>query len=143
MNMIEFLLSLRRLPLIILAALLMILAGCLASGEQSTSVPAVVNVSPEATASLADPTSAPATAEPTLTATQLPVNTATPRAKPTLTATQRPVKIATVTPRADLSVAPARGAPAPALMLTDLNGDEVSLSDLQGKTVLLNFWTTW
>lgn len=135
--MIEFLLSSRRLPLIILAALLVILAGCLASG------PAVVNISPEATASLADPTSAPATAEPTLTATQLPVNTATPRAKPTLTATQPPVKIATVTPRADLSVAPARGARAPALTLTNLNGDEVSLSNLQGKTVLLNFWTTW
>ncbi len=48
----EFLLSLRRLPMIILAALLVIPTGCLAPGEQ------MVNVSPEATASLADPTSA-------------------------------------------------------------------------------------
>jgi len=59
----EFLLSLRRLPMIILAALLVIPTGCLAPGEQ------MVNVSPEATASLASPTSAPVTAAPTLTTT--------------------------------------------------------------------------
>ena len=51
----ELLLSLRRLPMIILAALLVIPTGCLALGEQ------MVNVSPEATASLASPTSAPVT----------------------------------------------------------------------------------
>ena len=27
--------------------------------------------------------------------------------------------------------------------LTDLNGNEVSLSDYEGKVVLLNFWATW
>jgi peroxiredoxin len=39
--------------------------------------------------------------------------------------------------------APVEGAPAPDLMLTDLNGELVTLSDLQGRPVLLNFWTTW
>ena len=74
----------RWLPMTILAALLVALAGCLASNEQGTPVPA-----------------------------------------------------------ADLPVAPAPGARAPDLQLTDLNGNNMSLSDLQGQAVLLNFWATW
>lgn len=35
------------------------------------------------------------------------------------------------------------GKPAPALDVTDLQGDHISLSDLKGKVVLLDFWTTW
>jgi len=35
------------------------------------------------------------------------------------------------------------GAPAPDFVLTDLNGQTLQLSDLQGKVVLLNFWATW
>jgi len=37
----------------------------------------------------------------------------------------------------------AKGASAPDFTLTDLNGDEVSLGDLRGQPVLLNFWATW
>ncbi|MEW8505416.1 MAG: TlpA disulfide reductase family protein [Candidatus Thiodiazotropha sp.] len=33
--------------------------------------------------------------------------------------------------------------PAPSLMLRDLAGDSYNLSDFKGKTVLVNFWTTW
>jgi thiol-disulfide isomerase/thioredoxin len=33
--------------------------------------------------------------------------------------------------------------PAPDFQLETLNGEEVSLSDLRGKPVLLNFWATW
>ncbi|MES9947478.1 MAG: TlpA disulfide reductase family protein [Candidatus Thiodiazotropha sp.] len=33
--------------------------------------------------------------------------------------------------------------PAPSLVLKDINGKLVKISDLKGKTVLLNFWTTW
>jgi len=73
--------------------LLVILSGCLDAGEQSTSVPTMVNISPEATA--------------------------------------------------NLPVAPAKGARAPDFTLTDLSGDEVSLNDLRGQPVLLNFWATW
>jgi thiol-disulfide isomerase/thioredoxin len=29
------------------------------------------------------------------------------------------------------------------LQVTDIHGNPVSLSDLKGKTVLLDFWTTW
>ena len=35
------------------------------------------------------------------------------------------------------------GKTAPELSLTDLKGQHVSLADLKGKTVLLDFWTTW
>ena len=33
--------------------------------------------------------------------------------------------------------------PAPALTLEDLNGEAVSLSDYEGKLVLVNLWATW
>ncbi len=35
------------------------------------------------------------------------------------------------------------GAPAPALRLTTLRGDTLSLAGLRGKVVLVNFWATW
>jgi len=35
------------------------------------------------------------------------------------------------------------GSKAPDFMLTDINGKNISLSDLKGKTVLLDFWGTW
>lgn len=35
------------------------------------------------------------------------------------------------------------GEPAPNFHLRDLNGQFVTLSDLRGKVVLLNFWATW
>lgn len=39
--------------------------------------------------------------------------------------------------------APRRGAPAPEFTLTGLAGEQYSLSELQGKTVIINFWATW
>ena len=33
--------------------------------------------------------------------------------------------------------------PAPDFTLKNLNGDEISLSDLKGKIVFINFWATW
>ncbi len=38
---------------------------------------------------------------------------------------------------------PLVGSPAPEIALMDLQGQEVRLSDLHGKVVLLNFWATW
>jgi len=38
---------------------------------------------------------------------------------------------------------PARNKSAPDFQLKTLNGEEVSLSSLRGKTVLVNFWATW
>ena len=35
------------------------------------------------------------------------------------------------------------GKPAPELSVTDIHGNPVALSALEGKTVLLDFWTTW
>jgi peroxiredoxin len=35
------------------------------------------------------------------------------------------------------------GKPAPDFTLTDLNDEDVTLSDFKGKKVLLNFWATW
>lgn len=47
------------------------------------------------------------------------------------------------TPASDRANGPSVGAIAPSLTLPDLDGNEVSLSGLQGNVVLLNFWTTW
>lgn len=38
---------------------------------------------------------------------------------------------------------PRPGYPAPDFTLATLDGDEISLSDLEGKPVLVNFWATW
>lgn len=35
------------------------------------------------------------------------------------------------------------GAPAPDFTLKNLNGDNVTLSELRGQVVLINFWATW
>lgn len=38
---------------------------------------------------------------------------------------------------------PLRGQPAPLFTLQDLNGNQVSLAELRGKRVVINFWATW
>ena len=38
---------------------------------------------------------------------------------------------------------PEVGAPAPAFELTLVDGGKISLADLKGQVVLLNFWATW
>jgi peroxiredoxin len=38
---------------------------------------------------------------------------------------------------------PLVGSPAPEILLKDLQGQDVKLSDLRGKVVLVNFWATW
>lgn len=38
---------------------------------------------------------------------------------------------------------PLTGKPAPGFTLEDLNGKRISLGDLKGKAVVLNFWATW
>jgi cytochrome c biogenesis protein CcmG/thiol:disulfide interchange protein DsbE len=38
---------------------------------------------------------------------------------------------------------PLVGGPAPEIVLPDLQGKEIRLSDLRGKVVLVNFWATW
>ncbi len=43
----------------------------------------------------------------------------------------------------ELAPAPVKGHPAPEIVLTSTDGQEIRLSDFQGKPVLLNFWATW
>ena len=82
----KFTLSLRRLPMIILAALLLISTSCQTTGEQRIVESAAGNNVPASSA---------------------------------------------------------KGIQAPDFTLLDLSGNEVSLSDLRGQPVLLNFWATW
>ncbi|MGW8143348.1 MAG: TlpA family protein disulfide reductase, partial [Anaerolineales bacterium] len=44
---------------------------------------------------------------------------------------------------ASLPVAPEIGAVAPNFSLTTVDGEKISLHDLRGKTVLVNYWVTW
>ncbi len=46
-------------------------------------------------------------------------------------------------PTATPAPAPVAGAPAPDFTLTDLAGNSITLSDLRGNVVLINFWATW
>ncbi len=159
MHMNGLLPALRWLPPIVFAALLMILTACQAPGEQGTPVPAAVNAPQEATVSPTAPRSATVTAAPVPTVAQPSVSPSASRPLALLTGTaavfrrtdeasstgtaELPAESATTTPASALPVAPVTGARAPDFSLTNLNGDEVSLGDLRGQAVLLNFWATW
>lgn len=144
MHMNGLLPALRSLPPIVLTALLMILTACQAPGVQGTPVPAAVNAPQEATVSLTAPRPATVTAAPAPTVAHPSVSPSASRPLALLTGTaELPAESATTTPASALPVAPVTGARAPDFSLTDLDGDEVSLGDLRGQAVLLNFWATW
>lgn len=48
-----------------------------------------------------------------------------------------------VDPPINISAPPEPGEPAPAFLLEDLQGEEVTLAQFRGKPVILNFWATW
>ena len=77
--------------------------------------------------------SSPETDAPTQIVTATPCDTCPDKGQPA----------ATDTPMPSLPIAPVPGAQAPDFTLTDLNGDEVTLGELRGQVVLLNFWATW
>jgi thiol-disulfide isomerase/thioredoxin len=82
----------------------------------------------------------------TVTPTPLPpTNTPppTPLPSPTFAPTPRRVRVS----RFDVNIAPSeqklleKGIAVPAVTLTDIDGNEYVLNELQGKVVILNFWT--
>ena len=46
-------------------------------------------------------------------------------------------------PKPERGTHPFVGSPAPSLELTDLDGDAISLADLRGRVVVIDFWATW
>lgn len=46
-------------------------------------------------------------------------------------------------PRAELNTSRLLGKPAPPFTLTRLDGTKLTLADLAGKTVIVNFWNSW
>ena len=113
------------LALVLAVVLLVTLSGCGASSPAETS-------QPEADTPAA-PTRQPAPATPR------PTSTPAPTEVPTVVAADPPATAVAE----NIKIAPEKGAQAPNFRLTDIAGNEVSLGDLQGKVILLNFWTTW
>lgn len=61
-----------------------------------------------------------------------------PQLQPVVVGTPR-----TVEPPINISAAPESGEAAPGFLLSDLQGEEVSLSQFKGQPVIINFWATW
>jgi peroxiredoxin len=57
--------------------------------------------------------------------------------------TPTPISIEAEHSPADVPVRPQKGFRAPDFTLSDLDGEQVSLSDFQGQLVLINFWAAW
>jgi len=53
------------------------------------------------------------------------------------------VKVDQPTAANALPPAPTKGHPAPEFTLATLDGEQISLSDLRGKPVIVNFWASW
>lgn len=102
--------------LIVLPLVVIVLAGCL---PQTPRRVVANSTAPTATAS-------PATQEP---------------AKASATATPRPT--ATPTTKPAIPPVPKAGIEAYDFTLNNLDGEPVTLSDLRGKKVMLNFWASW
>lgn len=136
------LLSQRALLLVLMAVLAVVGSGC--QGLRAAVLPELGSeMSAQAVEEPSPTDPATATAEPT--STPMPTAEAPPTATPALvpTSTPSPTTEPTSAASSELPTGPVIGALAPDLTLVDLSGIEVTLSDLRGKAVLLNFWTTW
>jgi len=129
------------------AAVLVILASataaCSGLGYQIVPIPVTADPSPGTTSAPPSVTATQtkialrATGTPSVTSTSSPGPASSPSS---VAATPTEIALpATSTPSAE----PEAGPIAPDFTLSDLDGREVSLSDLRGQRVLLNFWATW
>jgi hypothetical protein len=134
--------------LLIAAALAVVTAGC-----QGLAAAAALIQGSELSALAVDEAAPfdPAPAASTVDPTAEPTDIAAPSAEATEPGTPAPESLATSSPETEPASTPAPKSVAgsaasqlaPDLTLPDLHGNEVTLSDLRGKVVLLNFWATW
>lgn len=118
----------------ILAALLMVACG--AEGENSTPQVQVIEVTATTL-----PMDTPAPVQP---ATSTPFPTSIPLIDlPTLPPTPRQVSVSRVNDSVDptQNILIEAGQPAPPITLTDIDGQQYQLDQLQGRAVIINFWT--
>lgn len=96
---------------------------------------------PEQALTIATPSTGTSRQTPTPTATS--TTPALPTATHNPTSTPIPPTTTVSDPTSNPPSDPFEGSLAPDLSLPDLEGEEVSLTSLRGKAVLLNFWASW
>jgi peroxiredoxin len=74
---------------------------------------------------------------------QAPSRTPIFRAAASITSTPFPAKAVEITPKVNIQSIAKVGQPAPDFSLKTIDGEEIRLSTLKGKAVLINMWASW
>ena len=141
----------RRRVLLLMLAVALIIAGTLCALNRARTNPAAPKQAMATTALPGADVTSSSDAQPSVSPTiSQPGGEATAESpaptQESVATTDTPVptqESVAATPTTDLPIAPVPGSRAPDFTLSDLDGKEWALSELTGKAVMLNFWTTW